>query len=229
MIIAILSLQGAFAEHQQMLLQLGAETIQIRNIEDWNRFISLPVGQSSRYEGNGESLIAGQSSHYEGKGKSLIACQSSRFEGKGLIIPGGESTAMLRIMKDEQLLEPVRNAISEGLPVFGTCAGMILLAKKVEGEERERLATMGITVRRNAYGRQLGSFYAEHEMKGIGVVPMTFIRAPYIENVEEGVEILSELDGHIIAAREKNMLVCSFHPELNDDTRIHEAFLQMVK
>lgn len=145
-----------------------------------------------------------------------------------LIIPGGESTAMLRIMRDEHLMEPIRNAIEAGLPVFGTCAGMILLAKEVEGEDRERLATMNINVRRNAYGRQLGSFYTEHDFKHLGVVPMTFIRAPYINNVGEGVEVLSELDGHIIAARQGNQLVCSFHPELNEDTRIHEFFIKMI-
>ena len=145
-----------------------------------------------------------------------------------LIIPGGESTAMLRIMRDEHLMEPIRNAIESGLPVFGTCAGMILLAKEVEAEDRERLATMDINVRRNAYGRQLGSFYAEHDFKHLGVVPMTFIRAPYINNVGEGVEVLSELDGHIIAARQGNQLVCSFHPELNEDTRIHEFFIKMI-
>ena len=145
-----------------------------------------------------------------------------------LIIPGGESTAMLRIMRDEHLMEPIRSAIESGLPVFGTCAGMILLAKEVEAEDRERLATMDINVRRNAYGRQFGSFYAEHDFKHLGVVPMTFIRAPYINNVGEGVEILSELDGHIIAARQGNQLVCSFHPELNKDTRIHEFFIKMI-
>lgn len=186
MIIAILALQGAFAEHQQMLQKLGVDSFLIRKTEDWDR------------------------------------------PKDALIIPGGESTAMLRIMHDEHLMEPIRNAIESGLPVFGTCAGMILLAKEVEGEDRERLATMNINVRRNAYGRQLGSFYAEHDFKHIGVVPMTFIRAPYINNVGEGVEVLSELDGHIIAARQGNQLVCSFHPELNEDTRIHEFFIKMI-
>ena len=146
----------------------------------------------------------------------------------GLIIPGGESTAMLRIMKDECLLGPIRNEINAGLPVFGTCAGMILLAKEVEGEVRERLATMDINVRRNAYGRQLGSFYVEDEFKGVGPVPMTFIRAPYINNVCENVEALASVDGHIVAARQGRQLVCSFHPELNDDSRIHSLFLKIV-
>ena len=188
MTIAILALQGAFAEHEQMLQRLGVETFLVRNLADWQR-------------------------HKD-----------------GLVIPGGESTAMLRIMKDEELLQPIRQAITGGLPVFGTCAGMILLAQKVDGEERERLATMNITVRRNAYGRQLGSFYAEAPMKGIGEqVPMTFIRAPYITAVGKDVEVLATLDEHIIAAQQGNQLVCSFHPELNEDTRIHQYFLSMVK
>ena len=139
----------------------------------------------------------------------------------GLILPGGESTAMMRVMKDEALMEPIRKAISEGLPVLGTCAGMILLDDK-------HLGCMDVTVKRNAYGRQLGSFQAEHDVKGIGVVPMVFIRAPYIERCGDGVEVLSTLDGHVVAARQQNMLVCSFHPELTDDTRLHEFWLKEV-
>lgn len=147
----------------------------------------------------------------------------------GLILPGGESTAMLRIMKDEGLLVPIQKEINDGLAVFGTCAGMILLAKSVENDSRERLATMDITVLRNAYGRQLGSFFVNEEFKGIGTVPMTFIRAPYITKAEKGVDILSTHDGHIIAARQGKQLAISFHPELNEDLRIHEYFIKMVK
>ncbi|MBQ6966088.1 MAG: pyridoxal 5'-phosphate synthase glutaminase subunit PdxT [Bacteroidaceae bacterium] len=148
----------------------------------------------------------------------------------GLIIPGGESTAMLRIMKDGGLLLPIRKEIEGGLPVFGTCAGMIVLAREVDGEGRERLATMDIRVRRNAYGRQLGSFHAEAPVEGIGEgVPMTFIRAPYITDVGEGVEVLAELDGHIVAARQGRQLVTSFHPELDADLRIHRFFIHMMK
>lgn len=188
MTIAIMALQGAFAEHEQMLRSLGVDTFLIRKTEDWQR-------------------------HKD-----------------ALILPGGESTAMLRIMKDENLLEPVRQAISEGLPVFGTCAGMILLARSVEGEERERIATMDIVVRRNAYGRQLGSFFTVAPVVGIGDdVPMTFIRAPYITSTGEGADVLATVDGNIVAARQGNQLVCSFHPELNEDMRIHEYFIEMVK
>lgn len=151
-------------------------------------------------------------------------------ERVGMVIPGGESTAMLRIMRDQNILLSIREAVKDGLPVFGTCAGMIILAKEVVNDSRERLATMNIKVLRNAYGRQLGSFYTESTVK-LGdesyIIPMTFIRAPYITEVSEGVEVLAVVDGNIVAAREQNQLVCSFHPELNTDTHFHEFFLKM--
>lgn len=147
----------------------------------------------------------------------------------GLIIPGGESTTQLKLLKDLKLLEPIRKAIEDGLPVFGTCAGLILLAKSVEGEDFDRISTMDIDVRRNAYGRQLGSFATTEEFKGVGKVPMTFIRAPYIKEVHGNAETLAVVDGHIVAAREGNQLVAAFHPELNDDVRIHEYFLTFNK
>ena len=128
----------------------------------------------------------------------------------GLIVPGGESTAIGKLMN--------------GLPVFGTCAGMILLAKEVENDSRRFLQVMDICVRRNAYGRQLGSFFTEEKFAG-RCIPMTFIRAPYIGCTGEGVEVLSVVDGHIVAARERNMLVTSFHPELSDDTTVHSYFI----
>ena len=182
--IAILALQGAFAEHEQMLHLLGAETILVRNLDDWQSFLSS--------------------------------------NGVGLVIPGGESTSMMRIMKDEELYEPIREAIFGGLPVLGTCAGLIML-------DRNHLDVMDILAKRNAYGRQLGSFNHEGEFKGIGKVPMTFIRAPYIEEAGPEVEILATVEGKIVAARQKNMLVTAFHPELTDDTRIHELFLKIVE
>lgn len=148
----------------------------------------------------------------------------------GLIIPGGESTVQLKLLRDLDLLGPVTEAIRSGLPVFGTCAGLILLAKTVEGEDFDRISTMDIDVRRNAYGRQLGSFYTEDHMEGIGDnVPMTFIRAPYIKGVEGDAKVLATVGGHIVAARQGNQLVTAFHPELNDDTRVHEYFMSIVK
>ena len=144
-----------------------------------------------------------------------------------LILPGGESTVMRKLMKESGLYEPILEKIKAGFPVYGTCAGLILLAKEVEGG-KSALGTMNIVAKRNAYGRQLGSFYTESEFKGIGKVPMTFIRAPYIETAGEGTEILAKVDGKIVAARQNNQLVTAFHPELNDDTRVHEYFLSMI-
>ena len=146
----------------------------------------------------------------------------------GLILPGGESTAMGKLLRDQQMLIPLREAILNGLPVFGTCAGLILLARQIASQEESHLATMDIVVERNAYGRQLGSFVADADFKGIGRIPMVFIRAPYIEKVGDGVDILSVVDGHIVAARNKKQLVTAFHPELTGDTRVHEYFINQV-
>lgn len=149
----------------------------------------------------------------------------------GLIIPGGESTTQLKLLKDLGLLQPIREAILGGMPVFGTCAGLILLAKSVEGEDFDRISTMDIEVCRNAYGRQLGSFYSEERVEEVGEnIPMTFIRAPYINKVTApNCKVLATVGGHIVAARQDNQLVTAFHPELNQDTRIHEYFLKMIK
>lgn len=146
-----------------------------------------------------------------------------------LVIPGGESTTQLKLLQDLGLLEPVRKAILQGLPVFGTCAGLILLAKEVEGENFDRISTMDIDVCRNAYGRQLGSFHTEAPFKGIdGKVPMTFIRAPYIKTVKGNGEVLATVDGHIVAALEGHQLVTAFHPELSQDPAVHRFFLEEV-
>ena len=122
----------------------------------------------------------------------------------------------------------VRQYIKDGGAVFGTCAGLILLSKDVEGEPFTRISTMDTHVRRNAYGRQLGSFHTTAEMKGVGQIPMTFIRAPYISSVEPGVEILATVDDHIVAARQGGQLVTSFHPELCNDERVHRYFIENV-
>ncbi len=147
----------------------------------------------------------------------------------GLIIPGGESTTQLKLLKELGLLDVIREDIAHGLPVFGTCAGLILLAEHVENEDFQRISTMHTTVRRNAYGRQLGSFYTQGSFKGIdSPIPMTFIRAPYIADAKPSVEVLAEVDGHIVAAREGNQLVTAFHPELNDSLLVHRFFVNMV-
>ena len=147
----------------------------------------------------------------------------------GLIMPGGESTTMGKLLRDQQMLLPIREAILSGLPVFGTCAGLILLAKEITSLEESHLGTMDIVVERNAYGRQLGSFYTEAECKGVGQIPMTFIRGPIISSLGEDAEILATVDDQIVAAQEKNMLVTSFHPELTDDVRLHQYFINMCK
>jgi 5'-phosphate synthase pdxT subunit len=145
----------------------------------------------------------------------------------GLVIPGGESTTMTRLSHDLGMSGILRELISDGLPVMGTCAGLIVLAKRVGGGV-PCLATMDITAVRNAYGRQLGSFETVAPFANLGDVPMTFIRAPSICDAGDGVEILAIVNGRIVAVREKNQLAFAFHPELEMDTRIHTFFLDMV-
>ena len=161
--------------------------------------------------------------------RNLDDFQQHQSDLSGLIMPGGESTTMGKLLRDQQMLLPIREAILSGLPVFGTCAGLILLAKEIISQEESHLGPMDIVVERNAYGRQLGSFYTEAECKGVGKIPMTFIRGPIISSLGEGVEILATVDDQIVAAQEKNMLVTSFHPELTDDVSLHQYFIKMCK
>ena len=185
--IAVLSLQGAFIEHEQMLERMGISTIELRQKSDLDK----------------------------------------PFDG--LIIPGGESTVQGKLLRELDMFDALKARIENGLPVFGTCAGLILLAKSIKNDNRTHIATMDIVVLRNAYGRQLGSFYDECEFEGIGKIPMTFIRAPYIDSVSDGVKILAECRGSIVAAQQENQLVTSFHPELNDDLSVHKYFVDMVQ
>lgn len=147
----------------------------------------------------------------------------------GFIIPGGESTVQGKLLKELNLFDALKELIENGLPVFGTCAGLILLAKTIENERHAYFRTMDITVRRNAYGRQLGSFHTTSNFKGIGDIPMTFIRAPYIQSAAKEVEILATVDGKIVAAKQKNQLVMAFHPELDHDLGVHRYFADMIK
>ncbi len=142
----------------------------------------------------------------------------------GVVLPGGESTSQTHLLHDLQLYDPLRDELRNGLPAFGTCAGLILLSSS-------HLGTMDIAVRRNAYGRQLGSFHTTADMGEVGsAVPMTFIRAPYIERtLSPQVNVLAEVDGHIVAAQQGAQLVTAFHPELDSDTRVHKHFLSMVQ
>ena len=166
---------------------------------------------------------------FEIRKKSDLNSAINNNDIDGLIIPGGESTVIGKLLYDLDLFDDIKKLILEGLPVFGTCAGLILLAKEIENDSRTYLGVMDIKVRRNAYGRQLGSFFTESEFKGVGVIPMTFIRAPYISSVGKNVEILSEVDGNVVAAKENNILVTSYHPELNDNLKVHEFFVEMCK
>ena len=180
--IAVLALQGAFIEHEQVLQKLGIETFEVRQLSDWQQ------------------------------------------PKDALILPGGESTVQMRLLRELGLFEPIRQAIADGLPVLGTCAGMILLSDGY-------LGTMHIRVRRNAYGRQLGSFHTTGTVDGIGTdVPMTFIRAPYIEEVlADDCSPIATVDGHIVAARQGNQIATAFHPELDDDLRLHQLLIDMIK
>ena len=147
----------------------------------------------------------------------------------GLVLPGGESTVQSRLLKELSMFEPLKKKIEEGLPVLATCAGLILLAQNISNDENRCFATLPVTVKRNAYGRQLGSFYYEEEIKGIGTFPMEFIRAPYIESVEKNVEILAQVEEKIVGVAYKNQLAFSFHPELTGNDRIHDKFIELIK
>ena len=147
----------------------------------------------------------------------------------GLVLPGGESTVQGKLLRELGLFTPLREKIQGGMPVFGTCAGMILLAKHLYEDPVVHFGLMDLTVRRNAYGRQLGSFIAHENFGDLGEISMPFIRAPYIESAGNGAEILAEVAGKKVAAREKNMLAISFHPEVTGETAVHAYFLDMVR
>lgn len=220
--IGVLAVQGAFIEHEQILAKLGVETVEIR-----------------------------QKSDLAPRAVSSCAEQSPAESGRpfdGLILPGGESTVQGKLLRDLGLFEPLQKMIQNGLPVFGTCAGLILLAEHLSNDPNVYFGTLPVTVQRNAYGRQLGSFYAELPFRGISdsaTVPMTFIRAPVISSIHEDVEVLAEChsevylpqivesyqkpEGDIVAVRYKNQLGITFHPELNQDVRIHQYFVNMCR
>ncbi|WP_240477211.1 pyridoxal 5'-phosphate synthase glutaminase subunit PdxT [Jiangella muralis] len=155
-----------------------------------------------------------------------------------LVLPGGESTTMWRLARTFGLLEPLRKRIAAGLPAYGSCAGMILLADRIEGgvAGQETVGGMDITVRRNAFGRQVDSFEADLDFPALGAGPLhaVFIRAPWVEKVGDGVEVLARVAngraaGNIVAVRQGRLLATSFHPELTADARVHALFLDIVK
>ncbi len=150
----------------------------------------------------------------------------------GLVIPGGESITIGKLMRAYDLTDPLKRLITNGLPVMGTCAGMILLASQVIGSNGYSLGVMDIGVRRNAFGRQVDSFEADLTMPALGEPPFhaVFIRAPWIDNLGAGVETLARLDnGTPVAAQSGNIIVAAFHPELTSDTRLHSYFLDLIK
>jgi 5'-phosphate synthase pdxT subunit len=154
----------------------------------------------------------------------------------GLVIPGGESTTMFKLARTFDLFEPIRQRIKEGMPVFGTCAGMIMLADRIEDgtADQETLGGLDITVRRNAFGRQVDSFEGDLELAGVpGQVHAIFIRAPWVEQVGRSVEVLGRVEtgeaaGRIVAVRQGPLMATSFHPEVGQDVRIHRIFCDLV-
>jgi 5'-phosphate synthase pdxT subunit len=161
----------------------------------------------------------------------LVKYEKEFDEIDGLIIPGGESTAIGRLLRDFGLLEPLVKRIEAGLPVWGTCAGMIVLAKRLAGDDTVHLGVMDIEVTRNGYGRQLGSFETVVNIPEVSVadIPLVFIRAPYVSSVSSGVDVLLEIDDRIVACRQGHMLATAFHPEMTNDLSFHKYFVKMVK
>ena len=177
MTIAVLALQGAFIEHEQILQKLGVDTIELRQISDLQK------------------------------------------DFDGIILPGGESTVQSKLLKDLGMFEPLKEKIQSGMPVLATCAGMILLASDIAEQEESYFGTIPMTVKRNAYGRQLGSFHTEANAVGIGEIPMTFIRAPFVESVHTDSsgntpEILSIVQDRIVGVKYKNQLAPCPYPVL---------------
>ena len=148
----------------------------------------------------------------------------------GLVIPGGESTVIGKLAARYGLLEPLRARVAAGLPVLGTCAGMIFLAREVEGPAQELLGVLDVRVRRNAFGRQVASFEAEVDVKGVdgGPVAGAFIRAPWVADAGPEVEVLAEVDGKVVAVRQGNLLATAFHPELTGEVRLHRWLVDLV-
>lgn len=185
--VGVLAVQGAFAEHEHVLSELGVSCLELRNAGDLNK-------------------------PYD-----------------ALILPGGESTVQGKLLRDSDMFDTIKSQIEGGMPVLATCAGLILLAQHIEGDDTVHLGTLPVTVKRNAYGRQLGSFHTEAKLKGIGEVPMTFIRAPYVAEVSPEVDVLATVDDKIVAVKYGNQFALSFHPELDSDYRIHKAFVDNIQ
>lgn len=165
-------------------------------------------------------------------GAEAVLVKSAEDLGQldGLILPGGESTTMRRLIDTYNMLKPLKQFAMHDKPVFGTCAGLILLARTISGSDTSHLGIMDVVVERNSYGRQVNSFEASLNIKDIGrSFPGVFIRAPHISEVSEGVEVLCEHEGRIVMARQNLLLACAFHPELTSDQRVMAYFVKMVR
>ena len=181
--IAVLALQGDFAEHEAIFHRLNIPTCQLRQKLDLEQ------------------------------------------DFDALILPGGESTVQGKLLRELDMFDGIRDRIQAGLPVMATCAGTILLARQLLDDPTVHLGTLGISVRRNAYGRQLSSFFIRGNFAGMSDIPMSFIRAPQIEFCAPGVEVLAEYGGRITAVRQNNIIAMTFHPELCSDCRVAQYFL----
>ncbi|WP_421385358.1 pyridoxal 5'-phosphate synthase glutaminase subunit PdxT [Bacillus salacetis] len=167
----------------------------------------------------------------ENGAEAVVVKKATQLEGiDGLIFPGGESTTMRRLIDLYGFMEPMKEFIAQGKPVFGTCAGLILLAKNIVGYDEPHLGVMDVTVERNSFGRQRESFEVDLDIAHVGEgYNAVFIRAPHIVEAGENVEILAKHDGRIVLAREGQFLGCSFHPELTSDNRLTGYFIKMVE
>ncbi len=178
---------------------------------------------------HGKSLAA-----YAARSGDTIECVGIRQKKDlekidGLILPGGESTVQGKLLKDLDMFDPLQDMIRQGLPTLATCAGLILLAETLENDPAAHFATLPVTVRRNAYGRQLGSFAVRADVGGIRDFPLVFIRAPYVTRASEDVKVLAVVDGRIVGVEYKEQIGLAFHPEMTADTRVHAYFISRIK
>ncbi|MBI2548012.1 pyridoxal 5'-phosphate synthase glutaminase subunit PdxT [Candidatus Woesearchaeota archaeon] len=183
--VGILALQGAFIEHEKVLVSLGVRATEVRTCDDLRAIDAL-------------------------------------------ILPGGESTVMSKLMRQNRLDTAIIDLSRKGMPLYGVCAGAILLAKQAEENTVKSLGLMDITVKRNAYGSQIDSFEADVSCKELGNIHGIFIRAPIITDIGKEVEVLGKYDNQIVLAKQKNILVSTFHPELSSTTKVHELFLRLL-
>lgn len=164
--------------------------------------------------------------------ETVLVKLQSHLEGlDGLVIPGGESTSIGKLLREYKLIDPIRTLVAQGLPVFGTCAGMIVMAKTIAGGEEPHLGIMDVEVSRNSFGRQKDSFETQLDIPVLGEesFPAVFIRAPHIAGVGDNVTVLSRYQDRVVAVQQDNLLALSFHPELTNDNRLHAYFVSVIE